>query len=168
MWEVWVCSRFYVTNCFLWKQECKAVCDVKLWNRPVPLTSGLLVQITASSAKFMWLARHRKSEILGNSGVICLLWMGRFILGTKNNFRDFRCTLRRCPDNFCSECCHRRRPTLLRSASLLYVPSHLLIYKHIKTIVGVHVKKVEKWHCPYILKIYITAFKWPITVSRSV
>ena len=42
------------------------------------------VQITASSAKFAWLARHRKSEILGNNGDICLRLMGRFILGKIN------------------------------------------------------------------------------------
>ena len=52
----------------------------------MPLTSQSWVKITASSAKFTskWLALYKKSEILGNSGDICLLWMGRFILGTKN------------------------------------------------------------------------------------
>ena len=34
----------------------------------MPLTSQSRVQITASSAKSMWLARHRESEILGNNG----------------------------------------------------------------------------------------------------
>ena len=53
-------------------------------NRPIPLTSRSWVEITASSAKFTWLARHRKSETLGNNGNICLLWMGKIILGTKN------------------------------------------------------------------------------------
>ena len=39
-------------------------------------TSRSWVQITASSAKFMWLAQHRKSEILGNNGdiLIALDW----------------------------------------------------------------------------------------------
>ena len=31
------------------------------------LTSRSRIQITASSAKFMWLARHRQSKILGNN-----------------------------------------------------------------------------------------------------
>ena len=57
----------------------------------MPLTPRSWVQITASSAKFTWLARHRKSEILSNNGDACLLWMGRFILGTKKQSL-FRCT----------------------------------------------------------------------------
>ena len=50
----------------------------------MPLTSQSWVQITASFAKLTWLAGHRKSKILGDNGDICLLWAGRFILGTKN------------------------------------------------------------------------------------
>ena len=48
------------------------------------LISRSWVQITASYATFTWLAQHRKIEILGNNGGICLLWMGTFIPGTKN------------------------------------------------------------------------------------
>ena len=57
----------------------------------MPLTSRSWVQITASSTKFTWLARHRRSGILGNNGVICLLWMGRFILGAKNAAWENNC-----------------------------------------------------------------------------
>ena len=49
----------------------------------MPLTSWSWVQITASSAKFTWLAWHRKGEILGDNGDICLLWTGRFYVGSK-------------------------------------------------------------------------------------
>ena len=58
----------------------------KIENRPMTLTSWSWVKIPASSAKFTWLAWHRKSEILVASADIWLpvLWMGRFILGTKN------------------------------------------------------------------------------------
>ena len=57
----------------------------KIENRSMPLTSRSWVQLTAtcSSAKFAWLAWHRKSEILGNDGGICLFWKGIFILGTE-------------------------------------------------------------------------------------
>ena len=57
----------------------------------MPLASRSWVQITASSAKFTCLARHRKSEIVRNNAGIGLLWMGRFTLGTK--IFEFRCTL---------------------------------------------------------------------------
>ena len=39
--------------------------------------------MAACSSKFKWLARHRKSEILGDNGDIHLLRKGRFLLGTK-------------------------------------------------------------------------------------
>ena len=47
----------------------------------MPLTSRPWFQITASSAKFTWLAKHRKIQILGNNGDMSLIWMGRFISG---------------------------------------------------------------------------------------
>ena len=40
-------------------------------NRPMPITSRSWVQIISSAAKFAWLARHRKSEILCNNGDLC-------------------------------------------------------------------------------------------------
>ena len=44
-------------------------------NRPMPFTQRSWVQITASSAKFTWLARHRKRKILGkNVGMFFLHW----------------------------------------------------------------------------------------------
>ena len=50
----------------------------------MPLTGHGSKLLQRNSAKFKWLARHRKSKILGNNGDTCLLWMERFILRTRN------------------------------------------------------------------------------------
>ena len=51
---------------FFRKQECKAVYDVNTKIDPCPSRSW--VQITTSSAKLTWLARHRNSAILSTHG----------------------------------------------------------------------------------------------------
>ena len=60
---------------------------------PMHLISRSWVQIFASSAKFTWFARHRKSEILGNNGDIHFLWTGTFICKNMFEFYFYRCIL---------------------------------------------------------------------------
>ena len=72
------------------KTECKAVWNVKSRMDPC-LSHNSHGSKLLSSAKFMRLAQHRKSKILGTM-VTCLLcnWMGRFTKGTEIFYMHFK------------------------------------------------------------------------------
>ena len=70
------------------KPECKAVWDVKSIMDPC-LSHNSHGSKLLSSAKFMRLARHRKSEIL-RTMVTCLLWMEWFTKGTETFYMHFK------------------------------------------------------------------------------
>ena len=72
------------------KTKCKAVWNVKSRMDPC-LSHNSHGSKLLSSAKFMRLAQHRKSKILGTT-VTCLLcnWMGRFTKGTEMFYKHFK------------------------------------------------------------------------------
>ena len=69
------------------KTECKVVWDVKSRMDPC-LSHNSHGSKLLNSAKFMRLARHRKSEILRNM-LTCLLWMKWFTKGTETFYMHF-------------------------------------------------------------------------------